>query len=573
MKNKKGFTLIELLAVIIILGILMIIAIPSVTKYINDSRKEAYIKTAKQVVSGARNLVNEGKLEMFDTTATYYIPNSCIKSENGIAKSPYGEFVKAYVGVIYNGNGYNYYWISVDDTGQGIKNTIESDELNVDDIESDIKESEVDLSIVGNTNIILQLDESDCSSFREYIPGPDPIDTIYNQLKSIYEDNGVVSLYTRAHQDTLNNTGTSDIYHYNGNSRVDNSNNLIFANYCWKIIRTTVTGGIRILYNGFAENDKCLDDRPTNVGYNEYAYVRLRDAEYYYADDYTYDNETKTFTLTGNVIKSAWSSTNSNLISKYVCKTETTTCQTLYYVDSVYTKNTNYYDVYAVNLKGNSNYSQFGTLQYNYVRDDERYVGYMYGDNDDLRNHIIENKYDSTVKKYVDIWYEKYLKKYSNYFEDTIFCNDRRTAGTVNEHNIYFVNAYIPQYNNSSHFTIDCKDEDDMFTTTNPKAKLKYPVALPSTQDIGLLGSDSARKSGGDYWTMSPDHYYSNNDTYYDGAYVEYVGSNGRVEPSAVDKKKITTKNGVRPLVSLKPNTKFYKGTGTKDDPYMVFSP
>ena len=39
MKKKNGFTLIELLAVIIILGILMIIAVPAVTKYINDSRK------------------------------------------------------------------------------------------------------------------------------------------------------------------------------------------------------------------------------------------------------------------------------------------------------------------------------------------------------------------------------------------------------------------------------------------------------------------------------------------------------------------------------------------------------
>ena len=37
--NKKGFTLIELLAVIIILGILMLIAIPSVTNYINNSRQ------------------------------------------------------------------------------------------------------------------------------------------------------------------------------------------------------------------------------------------------------------------------------------------------------------------------------------------------------------------------------------------------------------------------------------------------------------------------------------------------------------------------------------------------------
>ena len=64
-KKKKGFTLIELLAVIIILGILMIIAIPSVTKYISDSRKSAYVDTAKEITSGARNLVNAGSLELY----------------------------------------------------------------------------------------------------------------------------------------------------------------------------------------------------------------------------------------------------------------------------------------------------------------------------------------------------------------------------------------------------------------------------------------------------------------------------------------------------------------------------
>ena len=52
--NKKAFTLIELLAVIVILGILMIIAIPSVTKYINKAKKEAYIKSVAQIVDAIR---------------------------------------------------------------------------------------------------------------------------------------------------------------------------------------------------------------------------------------------------------------------------------------------------------------------------------------------------------------------------------------------------------------------------------------------------------------------------------------------------------------------------------------
>ena len=150
-KKKKGFTLIELLAVIIILGILMIIAIPSVTRYINDSRKSAYVDTAKEIVSGTRNLVNEGKLGMYDTTATYYIPADYINTENAL-KSPYGEFSQAYVGVVYDGKGYKYSWISCDDAGQGVDDVTALEDLDTDDIKSDLNSDDI-LSIVKTTGI------------------------------------------------------------------------------------------------------------------------------------------------------------------------------------------------------------------------------------------------------------------------------------------------------------------------------------------------------------------------------------------------------------------------------------
>ena len=160
-KKKKGFTLIELLAVIIILGILMIIAIPSVTSYISNSRKSAYVDTAKEVVAGTRNAVNEGKLGMYSTDTTYYIPYDYIKSENG-TKSPYGEFVYAYIGVIYDGKGYAYYWISVDDAGQGVDEVTPVVILDEDDIKSDINaldiKQKVDSTGIGGRKKVLVLE-------------------------------------------------------------------------------------------------------------------------------------------------------------------------------------------------------------------------------------------------------------------------------------------------------------------------------------------------------------------------------------------------------------------------------
>ena len=68
--NNKGFTLIELLAVIVILGVLMIIAVPMVTKYIKQAKQDAFVDTAKNYINSARYGYLNGDYTKPDTCTT-----------------------------------------------------------------------------------------------------------------------------------------------------------------------------------------------------------------------------------------------------------------------------------------------------------------------------------------------------------------------------------------------------------------------------------------------------------------------------------------------------------------------
>lgn len=54
LKNQKGLTLIELLAVIVILGIIAAIAVPSIGAIMDNSKRDAHIANAEMLVNAAR---------------------------------------------------------------------------------------------------------------------------------------------------------------------------------------------------------------------------------------------------------------------------------------------------------------------------------------------------------------------------------------------------------------------------------------------------------------------------------------------------------------------------------------
>ncbi len=83
---------------------------------------------------------------------------------------------------------------------------------------------------------------------------------LYDTIKNAADTTTQIDFSKTSEQDktngiymTIDTDSGKPVYYYRGN--VDNR--VIFANFCWRIVRTTETGGVKLIYDGVPSNGQC----------------------------------------------------------------------------------------------------------------------------------------------------------------------------------------------------------------------------------------------------------------------------------------------------------------------------
>lgn len=88
MKNNKGFTLVETIAVIIILGVVLSIAVPSITNVVKSTNKNRMISDAETFISEVKEYVESDTIGNTPSDNKYTLED--IKGKTKLSESPYG---------------------------------------------------------------------------------------------------------------------------------------------------------------------------------------------------------------------------------------------------------------------------------------------------------------------------------------------------------------------------------------------------------------------------------------------------------------------------------------------------
>ena len=328
--------------------------------------------------------------------------------------------------------------------------------------------------------------------------------------------------------------GTSSTYGSNGDS-ANYPNYVKLGDNCFRIVRTTGSGGVKMIYNGSYSSGTTANSCANSLTNTQISNV--------------------TFALKGNSAQSApywarnvnrvgYTFNDDSSLADYTTSTST---------DTVFGSNSNYY-------------------------------------NTNTANSNIKNVIEGAT------WYASAngIDGYASILEFSAgYCNDRTiyssaSGGTstltsiapyATSGNAYF-GAYVRNIGSSSILpSLTCsRNVADLYTTksaSDGNGQLRRPVALLTADEASFAGSgagynygsasnvNSFLRSGNDFYLLSPG-------TRSSGSVSElYIASGGGLNYSQV----VSVQKGARPVVSLKSGTTPASGSGTATDPWVISEP
>ncbi len=296
---------------------------------------------------------------------------------------------------------------------------------------------------------------------------------------------------------------------------------------CWRIIRTTGSGGVKMIYNGRWTGSTCANAQ-TNA---------QTGTSYYNSNGSTAARRIALAGYTYNSYGSSSSTTNTA-------------------VDTLFGSNTNY--------SGNTNNS---VIKSN--------VDSWYNNNLSNYTSILESNPGFCNDRSV----------YTNTAGTTAATQLRPTGSTTSSGTTAYFGAYSRNnYNSSTRIpSLACpRNAADVYSTSTASAgnkQLSVPAALITADELSFAGAgaqtanqgsaystSSFIRSGSDFWTMTP----SSRTTSNNRATLMYYSSGANTYLSSIS---MYSNYGVRPVISLKEGAEAKSGTGTATDPWVIEAP
>ena len=291
--NKKGFTLIEIIVVIALLGAIMLLVVPNITKNFKESKKRLFYDNVLGIYSSAsRTYFSQ------DNASNKSFSNTGVKLDVDISDDiTYRVKVDSYGVVlsIYVTDGTYTYKL---DNANGIS-------------KKDIKLANVIEGVIeGKVDSYLTLYEQ---LFKD-----NPTISTRTDFGIAFTETNTGTLYKAT--ESIANSPAKDVYYFAGDAK---NNWVKFGGFYWRIIRTNHDGSVRLLYAGTSPD--------TTEGYiGESAFNSSRDDSMYVG--YMYgttgslaSNRTNENNSTIKGVIDTWYSNNLSSYTKYI-STEAVYC-------------------------------------------------------------------------------------------------------------------------------------------------------------------------------------------------------------------------------------------------------